>query len=68
MYMKLRGLISDETIIERLPYGLDALVEKGKMEEQEQSQLEKDVQRQDSMNSVNAEYEKPIKEEKIEKK
>ena len=67
-WLKLRGLISDSTIIERLPYGLDALVEKDKMEEQEQSQLEKDIQRQDSMNSVNAEYDKPIKEEKIDKK
>lgn len=67
-WLKLRGLVSDSTIIERLPYGLDALVERDKMEEQEQSQLEKDIQRQDSMNSVNAEYDKPIKEEKIDKK
>ena len=67
-WLKLRGLVSDSTIIERLPYGLDALVEKDKMEEQEQSQLEKDIQRQDSMNSVNAEYDKPIKEEKFDKK
>lgn len=67
-WLKLRGLISDETIIERLPYGLDALVEKGKMEEQEQSQLEKDIEKQDSFNQVNAKYDKPIKEEKIEKK
>ena len=63
-WLKLRGLVSDETIIERLPYGLDALVEKGKMEEQEQSQLEKDIEKQDSFNQVNAKYEKPVKEER----
>ena len=67
-WLKLRGLVSDSTIIERLPYGLDALVEQNKMEEQEQSQLEKDLQRQDNMNSVNAQYDKPIKEEKNDKK
>lgn len=66
-WIKLRGLVSDGTIIEHLPYGLDPLVEQGKMEEQEQSQLEKDIQRQDSFNSVNAEYEKPIKNENKEK-
>ena len=55
-WLKLRGLVSDSTIIERLPYGLDALVEQNKMEEQEQSQLEKDIQRQDSFNNVNAQY------------
>ena len=55
-WLKLRGLISDSTIIERLPYGLDALVEKDKMEEQEQSQLEKDLQKQDEFNKLNAKY------------
>ena len=38
------------------------------MEEQEQSQLEKDIEKQDSFNQVNAKYDKPVKEEKIEKK
>lgn len=57
-WLKLRGLVSDSTIIERLPYGLDALVEKDKMEEQEQSQLEKDIYKQDQFNEVNAKYEK----------
>ena len=57
-WLKLRGLVSDSTIIEHLPYGLDALVEQGKMEEQEQSQLEKDLQRQDSFNGINAQYDK----------
>ena len=54
-WLKLRGLVSDSTIIERLPYGLDALVEKGKMEEQEQSQLEKDLQRRNTFNQTNEE-------------
>ena len=69
-WLKLRGLVSDSTIIERLPYGLDALVEKSKMEEQEQSQLEKDLQKQDSFNSINAKYDnKPEKiKESIDKK
>jgi len=62
-WLKLRGLVSDETIIERLPYGLDALVEKQKMEDQEESQLEKDLNRQDSFNQINQD-----KEQKIEKK
>ena len=67
-WLKLRGLISDSTIIERLPYGLDALVEKDKMEEQEQSQMEKDLYRQDQFNSVNAKYDKePEKGDKDEK-
>jgi SPP1 family phage portal protein len=56
-WLKLRGLVSDETIIERLPYGLDALVEQNKMEQQEQSQLEKDLQRQDSFNQINGDKE-----------
>lgn len=62
-WMKLRGLVSDGTIIEHLPYGLDPLVEQNKMEEQEQSQLEKDIQRQDQFNNINAQYEQPIKNE-----
>ena len=60
-WLKLRGLVSDSTIIEHLPYNLDPLVEQNKMEEQEQSQLEKDIQRQDNFNSVNAQYGQHIK-------
>ena len=68
-WLKLRGLISDSTIIERLPYGLDALVEKDKMEEQEQSQLEKDIYKQDQFNEVNAKYDmKGEKNEKLQSK
>ena len=43
MYMKLRGLISDDTIIERLPLNLDSTSELNKMEEQDQKNLEKEV-------------------------
>lgn len=41
MYMKLRGLISDDTIIERLPLNFDSVSEKNKKEEQEQENMEK---------------------------
>lgn len=57
-WLKLRGLVSDETIIEHLPYGLDAIVEKGKIENQEKEQLEKDIYKQDEFNKVNSKYEK----------
>lgn len=53
MYMKLRGLISDDTIIERLPLDLDANSESLKMEEQEQDDLDKEVQKASAMNSFN---------------
>lgn len=66
-WMKLRGLVSDGTIIEHLPYGLDPLVEQSKMEEQEQSQLEKDIQRQDSFNNVNAKYDEKSVNKKVDK-
>lgn len=45
MYLKLRGLISDETIVERLPLDLDANSEKNKVDEQEEDNLEKQVKR-----------------------
>lgn len=45
MYMKLRGLISDDTIIERLPLNFDAISEKAKMEEQDEAQLNKEIER-----------------------
>lgn len=43
MYMKLRGLISDDTIIERLPLNFDATSEINKMDEQDEKNLEKEV-------------------------
>lgn len=53
MYMKLRGLISDETIIERLPLDLDANSENVKVQEQEQEDLDKEVKKASAMSSFN---------------
>ena len=53
MYMKLRGLISDETIIERLPLNFDSKSEEGKMEEQDEKQLNQEVEKAKAFNSVN---------------
>lgn len=53
MYMKLRGLISDETIIDRLPLNLDSKSEEGKMEEQAQKELENEVNRASAFNKIN---------------
>lgn len=50
MYMKLRGLISDETIISRLPLNFDATSEISKMEEQDEANLEKEVNRASAFN------------------
>ena len=41
MYMKLRGLISDETIIERLPLNFDSVSELQKKEDQEEENMQK---------------------------
>lgn len=61
MYLKLRGLVSDETIIERIPLDLDANSEMNKMEEQEQDDLDKEVQKASAMSQFNN---KQVKEEK----
>lgn len=53
MYMKLRGLISDETIIERLPLDLDANSEDAKVKMQEQEDLDKKVKEASTMNNFN---------------
>lgn len=53
MYMKLRGLISDETIIERLPLDLDANSENIKVQEQEQEDLENEVKKASAMGGFN---------------
>ena len=61
MYMKLRGLISDETIIDRLPLNLDSKSEEGKMEEQDQKELDKEMTRANAFNEIagNEQEEKP---------
>ena len=53
MYMKLRGLISDETIIDRLPLNFDSKSEEGKMEEQDEKELNKEVSKAEAFNKVN---------------
>ena len=40
MYMKLRGLISDDTIIERLPLNFDSVSEQNKKREQDEENME----------------------------
>lgn len=52
MYMKLRGLISDETIISRLPLNLDATSEEEKMQQQDENELNKEVAKAEAFNKV----------------
>lgn len=54
MYMKLRGLISDETIIERLPLNFDSTSELNKMDEQDQKNLEQEVNKAQAFNNDNS--------------
>ena len=53
MYMKLRGLISDETIIDRIPLNLDSTSEEKKMNEQNEAELNKEVEKAKAFNDVN---------------
>ena len=53
MYMKLRGLISDETIIDRLPLNLDSTSEEEKMDDQNEKELNKEVEKAKAFNDVN---------------
>ena len=64
MYMKLRGLISDETIIDRLPLNLDSKSEEGKLEDQSEKQLEKELNRASAYTSRFGGEDKEEKEEK----
>lgn len=57
MYMKLRGLVSDETIIERIPLNFDAENEKNKMEMQDEAQLEKEITKATEFNKINPKQE-----------
>lgn len=59
MYMKLRGLISDETIIDRLPLNLDSKSEEGKMDEQNEKELNNEVEKAKAFNEANPK--EPIK-------
>lgn len=58
MYMKLRGLISDETIIERIPLNFDAESEKNKKDEQDEEELTKEVDKATRFNEINGENNK----------
>lgn len=53
MYMKLRGLISDETIIERIPLNFDPENEKNKKEEQDEAELGKEITKATEFNKIN---------------
>lgn len=52
MYMKLRGLISDDTIIQRLPLNFDAESEKKKMTDQDEEELTKEVEKATQFNKI----------------
>lgn len=67
MYMKLRGLVSDETIIERLPLNFDATSEMAKMDEQDEAQLNKEVERASAFNNE-GETNVDVKDKKNDKK
>ena len=62
-WLKLRGLISDETIIERLPLDLDPISEKNKMEEQTNEEMEREITKEKAFTSINDK--KPKDKEKL---
>ena len=68
-WLKLRGLVSDETIIDNLPYDLDPNSEQKKMNDQEEEELEKEVVKMNTFNKNSKEEnieedEEIVKEEK----
>ena len=67
MYMKLRGLISDETIIERLPLNFDSKSEESKMEEQAEKELDKELNRVNAYQSFGNEDSEDIEDNKEDK-
>lgn len=68
MYMKLRGLISDKTIIDRLPLNFDSTSELNKMEEQDEANLEKEMNRVNAFNNTNNEDKNDIDKEDMDEK
>ena len=62
MYMKLRGLISDETIIERLPLNFDSVSELQKKEDQEEENMQKYIDKAQQFNQ-NEEQQQEINQE-----
>ena len=72
-WLKLRGLVSDDTIIDHLPYNLDSITEKTKVDEQENEKLEKDITKEKAFSDINnkinnAKLEKTKKNDIIENK
>lgn len=57
MWKKLQGLVSDETIIERLPLGLDYTSEKNKIDEQNKENLEQNLENIKATGNKNFEIE-----------
>lgn len=53
MWLKLRGLASDETITERLPLGLDYTSEKNKIDTQNQENMKKNMENMQMLGSEN---------------
>lgn len=53
-WLKLRSLISDDTIIENLPFDLDPISEKNKLQEQEMIELQNQVNQAIAFNSVSS--------------
>ena len=49
----MRGLVSDETIIDHLPYNLDSITEKTKIDQQEEERLEKDITKEKAFTEIN---------------
>lgn len=57
MWLKLRGLASDETIVERIPLGLDYTSEKNKIDTQNQENIEKNIEQMKELGQNNKNYE-----------
>ena len=57
MWLKLRGLASDETITERLPLGLDYTSERNKIDKQNQENIENNIGNMQKNSMKNKEYE-----------
>ena len=53
-WLKLRGLISDSTIIDNLPYDLDAVSEQNKVQEQKEEELENSIKEAQAFNNLGA--------------
>lgn len=57
MWLKVRGLASDETITERLPLGLDYTSEKNKIDAQNEENMQKNIENMKKLGQGNEQYE-----------